>query len=281
MMGTLLEITLYGSDCTRAREVMNESFLIAQKLDELLSNYKADSELSKLNSSPPETSVKVSKELLSFLEISKSLSESTKGYFDIAVGPLLTLWAEAQKKRALPNADEILSTRAKSSSRDLNITDDQAVSLLKAGMHLDSGGVGKGYAVDKIVAHLRSSGIKNALINFGRSSVYGLGAPPGESKWKLLIQFEDEAPLGDVWLNDQGFSGSYSHGRSFEIAGRKFGHIVNPHDGYLITEPAKALVVATSAVVAEAASKMVLLSGVPEVDARKTLGIVWATRIGH
>ena len=138
---------------------------------------------------------------------------------------------------------------------------EREVELQQKGVRIDTGGIGKGYAVDLITRLFRRSGIESGLINFGQSSVYAMGSPPRSPSWSLLLRFQDRDPEGVVKLKDQAFSASDSLGRSFMIRGKKYGHLIDPRNGKPITERIRAVVLAPSATEAEALSKYVILRG--------------------
>ena len=91
------------------------------------------------------------------------------------------------------------------------------------GAQVDTGGIGKGYAVDRIADLLAARGITRALINFGHSSIYAMGSPPAKSTWRLLLRFPAGEPLGIMELRDQAISASEVLVRSFRIGDRTYG----------------------------------------------------------
>ena len=103
----------------------------------------------------------------------------------------------------------------------------------RPGVELDLGGIGKGYAVDRVVSLLRERGIASALVNLGGSSVYGLGAPPGKPAWEIGVQ-DPARPAKTaltVALRDRALSVSGGTQRFFEKDGVAYSHIMDPHTG--------------------------------------------------
>ena len=102
----------------------------------------------------------------------------------------------------------------------------------RPGVELDLGGIGKGYAVDRVVSLLRQRGIASALVNLGGSSVYGLGAPPEKQSWEIGIQDPtDPAKTAlAVPLRDRALSVSGGYARSFESDGVTYAHIMDPRN---------------------------------------------------
>lgn len=281
VMGTLLDITLYHHDAQEARKSFDEAFSLGQRLDGLLSNYQAQSEVNQLNQKAGQGKVKISAELYNLIERAKSLSQRTGGAFDITVGPLMFLWREAQKSGQLPSTTSIRAAQSLVGIHHVILYPSLEAELSRKGMQVDTGGIGKGYAVDKIVQLFRIRGITSALINFGHSSIYALGAPLKAQAWKLLIQFPGQSPLGILELKDQALSASNSLGSSFEIAGREYGHIIDPRTGIPVTQRIQTVVLTPSATEGEALSKYVILEGWKKGENQKTWGKVQVMRIGE
>jgi thiamine biosynthesis lipoprotein len=101
-------------------------------------------------------------------------------------------------------------------------------------MELDPGGVGKGYAVDRIVAVLKENGLNSALVTAGGSSIYALGAPPGEQGWKVKIRNpkNPRETLDEMTLRDLSMSTSGNYEKFFRAAGKLYSHIMDPRTGY-------------------------------------------------
>ncbi len=281
VMGTILEITLYHHDAREARKYLDESFSLAQWLDELLSNFKPQSEVNQLNEKAGKGKVRISPELYDLISISNRLTLRTEGAFDITVGPLVKLWQEARKRRKPPSPASLRSARDLVGAHLLNLHPSLEVELGREGMQIDTGGIGKGYAVDQIVKLFRGYGISKALINFGHSSIYAVGSPPGDHGWKLLLQFPGQSPLGIVELKDQAMSASGTLGRSFEIGGRRYGHLIDPQSGIPLTERLQAVVLALTATEAEALSKYVILRGWSGEENLKAWSMIQIIRIGE
>jgi thiamine biosynthesis lipoprotein len=103
----------------------------------------------------------------------------------------------------------------------------------RPGVEIDLGGIGKGYALDRVVSLLRARGVVSALVNLGGSSVYGLGAPPGKEAWEVGIA-DPTSPAKTaltVRLRDRALSVSGGYGRSFEQDGVTYAHVLDPRTG--------------------------------------------------
>ena len=262
-MGTILEIALHAPETPRAREVLAEPFALAARLDAAMTLYDPKSELSELNRAAGRGPVAVSPELAAILEAAVAYSRLTRGTFDVTVGPLVALWTRAGETGVPPSAQAIAQARARVGADQVRV-EGSLVTLAREGVSVDLGGLAKGWALDQMLPLLRQNGIDRALLDFGQSSVWALGAPPGAAGWRLLARGPGDGALGVLTLSDQALSISGSLGQWVEIGGRRYGHVLDPRSGLPLELRRLALVVAPSAALAEALSKALLILGEKE-----------------
>jgi len=201
----------------------------------MLSNYKPESELSEINRYAGEHPVAVTQEMFDLLAACVEYSRDSEGAFDITVGPLMKVWGFYKGTGRLPHRAEILGAMERVGYR--NIVLDAAhrtVRLAKEGAELDPGGIGKGYAVDRMVEVLKQYGIQAALVSASGSSIYGLGAPPGEKGWKVEIRDpkNEKKSVAEVYLRDESMSTSGNYEKFFRAEGRIYSHIMDPRTGW-------------------------------------------------
>lgn len=261
IMGTVLEITLYAPDKKRGEELMDHLFTLSQHLDRLFTSFDPESPLNLLNRQAGYGPQPVETELARILSLSVAYWQSTRGTFDVTVGPLVELWQEAARRGAVPSPTALTHTLARVGSDKIAITAAGTAELGREGMSLDLGGIGKGYALDRMAETLRASGITRALLNFGQSSLWGTGSPPGEDSWHVLVRHPKGGFIGVVSLKDQALSVSSTLGQWIEIGGKRYGHVIDPRSGRALTRNLEACVVASSAAKAEALSKALLILG--------------------
>ena len=259
-MGTILEITLFAPATPSARETLDELFALALRLDASLTLYDPHSELSRLNRSAGHGAIQVDSELANLLVASLGYSRLTRGAFDVTVGPLVALWTHAGQTGVLPSAGELARARSLVGASQIQVEGSE-VALAHEGVSVDLGGIAKGWALDRMLPRLRERGIERALLDFGQSSVWALGAPPGAAGWRLLARGPDEGALAVLTLADQALSISGSLGQWIEIGGRRYGHVLDPRSGQALERRRQALVVAPNATLAEALSKGLLILG--------------------
>ncbi len=188
-MGSTYSIVVYGEDQSAMENAVTEAFDEARDLDDLLSNYKPTSPWSELNRAAANHPVKVPAELFALLQACVEYSRASDGAFDITVGPLMRVWGFYKGTGHLPAAGEIAAAREMLGWQSIEFDSAAGtVRFRKKGLNIDPGGIGKGYAVDRMVEILRRKGIRIGLVSASGSSIYALGKPPGEDGWHIEIK---------------------------------------------------------------------------------------------
>jgi thiamine biosynthesis lipoprotein len=235
-MGTVFSIEAYGTNSELIAAAEDAALNEGHRLDQMLSNYLPDSEISRINVHASERPVKVTPELFNLLSRCVSYSRASEGTFDITVGPLMKTWGFFKDSGHLPTHAQIAAALEHVGYRNIQLDPQElTVRFSHPGMELDLGGVGKGYAVDCMKAFLVRPQVRAALITAGGSSIYGIGAPPGQPKgWRIRIRDpkEEAKTAADVYLKDLSLSTSGSYEKFFWAAGRIYSHIMDPRTGY-------------------------------------------------
>ena len=261
VMGTVLEITLEGVSPGEGRALLDELYAEAERLEQLFSRHRQDSELSLLNGRAGAGRQPVDPDLARLLAESVELAAVTEGAFDVTVGPLVGLWWQAAERGTPPSALEIAAARARVGAGRLRVGRDDAGpwAQLEAGMSVDLGGVAKGYTLDRLAERLRTAAVRSALLSFGQSSLHGIGAPADGDGWGVLVRDADDGFAGVAYLRDQSLSVSGSLGQGLEIDGRRYGHVIDPRSGQPLTRNTVAVVLAATGTRAEALAKALLV----------------------
>ena len=264
-MGGTFAVVVYGEDRTKIEGAAALALEEVARLDQLLSNYKPSSEWSMVNREAPEKPVHVSDELFALLSKCTEYGQASEGTFDITVGPLMKVWGFYKGSGKLPHRGEIRAALTRIGYQNV-ILDPQAktVRFAKSGVEIDPGGIGKGYAVDRMVGVLRAQGIASGFISAAGSSIYGMGTPPSEPRgWRVNIRNprSPSVTIEEVFLKDQSLSTSGSQEKFFEAEGKIFSHIMDPHTGYPAQGRLQVSVLAPSTTDSEAWTKPIFVQG--------------------
>lgn len=233
-MGTFYTVAAYGRDADFLAEAVNEVFEEIDRLDTQMSNYKPESELSQINREAAGEYVPVDPRLFGLLQLCQRLSEETDGAFDITVGPLMKAWGFFRGQGRLPSPLEIRDVLKHVGYRHVHLNANRrTIHFDEPGIELDLGAKGKGYAVDRAVDILRENGITSALVSAGASSIYALGAPPGDRGWKITVRdpFDPNKVAETIYLKNFSLSTSGNYERFFKVGGKMYSHIMDPHTG--------------------------------------------------
>jgi FAD:protein FMN transferase len=234
-MGSAYSVAVYGDDRTRMEEAVDAAFEEVRRLDQMLSNYKPESELSEINRFAAERPVTVTPEMFGLLAACVEYSRLSEGAFDITVGPLMKVWGFYKGTGKLPHRAEILGALDRVGYGNILLdASNRTVRFRRPGVELDPGGIGKGYAVDRMIEVLKQYGIRTALVSASGSSIYGLGAPPGEKGWRVQIRDpkDETKSVAEVFLKDESMSTSGNYEKFFRAEGRVYSHIMDPRTGW-------------------------------------------------
>jgi thiamine biosynthesis lipoprotein len=277
VMGSTFSVLVHGGDPIALEAAAEAAFGEAHRLDRMLSNYQLDSEWSALNRHAAERPVRVSAELFDLLERCVGYSEESEGAFDITVGPLVRAWGFYQDEGRLPGAGQLSDAASRVGFRHVRL--DRAARTVRfdrAGVELDPGGIGKGYAVDRMVDVLRRAGVRMALVSAAGSSMYAMGAPPGEPRgWRIPIRApgDPQAAAAEVFLEDASLSTSGSYEKFFRAGGRVYSHIIDPRSGYPAGGVSSVSVIAPRTIDSEAWTKPYFINGRAWTAAHKPRGV--------
>lgn len=263
-MGTTYTVALYGTDRFALDAAVEEAFEEVQRLDLQMSNYRPDSEWSKINREAARGPVVVTEETMQLLARCLEYSRRSEGAFDITVGPLMKIWGFYKGSGRIPHRAEIRTALARVGWKRIRLDRKALTVRFDAPVELDPGGIGKGYAVDKMVEVLRRQGVRCGFITAGRSSMYAIGAPPNEPRgWRVEIPNprDSRKPAAVYFLKDQSMATSGSTEKFFAAAGRIYTHIMDPRTGYPAEGMLQVSVVAPRATDSEAWTKPYFILG--------------------
>lgn len=248
-----------------AKAAIERSFSEMRVLEERMSEWRADSEVSAINQNAG-SAVKVSP--ATFDVISKGIwaGKISGGVFDISFAKLGELWKfgdAAEKDPKVPAPAEIAARRRFVDYRRIQLDDAGKTVTIPRGAKLGLGGIAKGYIVDRAAGVLRASGLDSFLVQAG-GDLYGAGRKPDGSPWVSGIQDPRGARgafFATIELTDHAFSTAGDYARSFIKNGKRYHHILDPRTGYPATASRSVTIWAEDAVTADAIDDAVFILG--------------------
>lgn len=265
-MGTTVRVVLYAPSPELAERGRRAAFDVMRDVDGLMSDYKPDSELSRLSRAAGQGPQPVSQPLYDVLEASRRTAELSNGAFDVTIGPLIRLWRRSRKEQKLPSDEELRAARALVDWRKLVLDPKKRTAELRAeGMILDLGGIAKGYACDRALDALKELGLPRAMVDSGGGMALG-DPPPDKPSWRIGM-------LGDssrvLLLANCGISTAGDVEQFVEIGGRRYSHIIDPSTGLGLTNRAMATVIAPTGLLSDALDTPICILGLKLVEGRK------------
>jgi FAD:protein FMN transferase len=276
IMGTAIHVELWGDDCVAATAAIEAVMHEMHRIDALMSHYKDESELSRINRDAARQPVEVSAELFDLLARSITFSELSAGAFDITYASAGHLYD--YRRRIRPTEEQLSAARGAIGYRHLQLDPvSRTVRFSREGMRIDLGGFAKGYAVDNGAAILARHGVRHAAVaaggdsrmlgdRCGRPWTIGVRDPRREGEVVALL------PLEDVAVST---SGDYE--RYFDDGEERCHHLIDPQTGKSPHAVRSVTVIAPDGLTSEALSKTVFVLGVekglrivesiPDVDA--------------
>lgn len=234
-MGSPFNLTFATTNQAKADEISKACFLLVDSLVHIFSDYDSLSELNNINHNAGIASVNISSRMLDLLLISQKAYHESKGTFNIAVGPLSKLWRGARKLKKFPNTNEVILAKQLTSFQLVEINaDKKSVYLPLKGMHLDLGGLGKGYIAQLVLDYITGQGINQAMVDAGGKIV--MSNPIGlNNSWKIGINLsESKTKLLDrqLAISNCAVATSGDIYQFMYYKGKKYSHIIDPNTGY-------------------------------------------------
>jgi thiamine biosynthesis lipoprotein len=286
VMGTRLEIRLYSSPDSRQNgiEAMEAAFARVRELDDLLTTWRAEGKLARLNRALEEpqaarTGVPVPQPLADALDRALRWSRRTDGLFDPTLGSLTAAW-DLRGKGRIPEPAELAAARARSGHDRVSVRQDHAgrsrVVTEVPGLRFDLGGIGKGLALDAAAEVLRARQHRAALLDFA-GQIMAVGPPPGREGWLVRIAHPaDRRCPGLSLILDRGSLATSSNAeRARTRNGETLGHVIDPRSGRPTKTRASASVLADSATAADALASALMVGGADAGSTVERYGGEW------
>lgn len=251
-MGTYARFEVVSSDHARATEMLHAAYKATQMVHVLMSTYRDDSDLSRLNERGAQEAIEVSDRTYEVLELAKELTKQTGGAFEPTYAPLRELWREAQREDRVPPLEKLESTLRLVGSDGLILQDGKA-SFAQKGMEVDLGGIAKGFGIDEATEKLIALGAKGAMVNIG-GDMRLVGRRGDGKPWKIGVQCPEGAdeycPIY-LGLQDVAVATSGDYARGYVIDGERYSHILDPRTGRPVPNVPSVTVLAQDAATAD------------------------------
>jgi thiamine biosynthesis lipoprotein len=259
LMGVQVRLIVYADNEAIAKAGCKAAFERVAQLEDIMTDYRPDSELMRLCARAGTGPVQVSCELFYVLSYGQKIAQASNGDFDMTVGPYVRLWRTARKTHTLPTPEQLARARQRVGYQLMKLDPtSRTVDLLVPGMQLDLGGIGKGYAGDEAIKVLREHGITSALFEAGGDIVVS-DPPPDKPRGWTIQTIDTGAGKETLHLHDCAVSTSGDTEQYVEINGVRYSHVVNPHTGIGLTKRMMATVVAPMGITSDALSKPVTM----------------------
>lgn len=230
-MGTTCRVDFAATSERAAREFRQALTQWVAEFECRYSRFLPDSLLSRINAAAGREAVPIDAETAGLLGLCDWYHWLTRGVFDPSSLPLQQLWDYHRPRAQLPSDDERARARALVNWKNVRHDGDSAF-LPVAGMAIDLGGIGKEYAVDRVVDMARERGLTHVLVDFGHD-VRACGSPPEGGPWRIGLEHPGDP--GRCWagvaVSERAVCASGNYLRYVEITGRRYGHIVDPLSG--------------------------------------------------
>ncbi len=229
-MGTLVFLTSVAPNERVAHDAIEKGFAEIHRLEEILSAWIPDSELSRVNAAAGKTPIKVSPETLEVLARSVDMARVTDGGFNVAIGPAVEAWNISREGR-IPTQEELEATRPSMDLSAIHLNKDAGtVYLARSGMQVDIGGIGKGYAADFVARVMREAGASAGVVAIS-GDITTFGRLPDGQRFVFGIQHprkENGITIGQLELEDEAVSTAGDYQRYFLKDGIRYHHILDP-----------------------------------------------------
>jgi FAD:protein FMN transferase len=269
-MGTTLRISAAATSRAAGISAIEAAFGAVRELDGVLSTWRDDSEIARLNHAHTGTDVSLSPLLYGLLQDAARLSRLTGGAFDPSIGPLIDAW-DLRGRGRIPDEATLNQARAAVGMRQFVFADAlRTIRRRHSAAWLDTGAFGKGVALAHARDAVLSTGVSTATLNFG-GQVLAMGPGPAKGDWTVPVAHPDRRNQPAAWLHlhDRSASTSSQSERFVTASGRRVGHVLDPRTGYPVPAWGSVTVIAEDPTVADAVSTALLVLG-PED------GLKWA-----
>lgn len=265
-MGTTYNIQVARQDNISPEVLSQKIKIILNDVDQSMSTWRSDSELSRLNNIRSNTWMTVSSDLFYVLQLAQSVSKKTNGAFDITLDPLITLWgfSSHEIQTSIPNKQSVLMALQKIGYHNLYVDPERRAVKKKIPVKINLSAIAKGFAVDKIAEYFNERSISSYLIEVG-GELRLKGQKHDGQLWRIAIETPStgsKKPFQGMTLTDHAIATSGDYRNYYEIKGERYSHIIDPITGYTVTHGiASVTVIGKTAAYADAIATALMVMG--------------------
>jgi len=263
LMGSRFEITAVAEEDSLAWQAIEAAVVEIERIEALISSWKSSSQTTQINQQAGKQPVKVEAELYYLIKRSQKISTLTQGAFDISFASINKLWRFDGSMRQLPDSAAVAASVSLIDWREIQLNDrDTTVFLVKPGMRIGFGAIGKGYAANQAKQIMQDKGISSGLVNAG-GDLIAWGLRPQGEPWSVGIA-DPEQPqkiFAQLHIKNQAVVTSGSYERFVEFNGIRYAHIIDPRTGWPVQQLKSVTVICQDAELADALATSVFILG--------------------
>ena len=231
VMGTIAELTVVHRSESVAQEALEAALAELRWVDATMTRFSGTSDIGRANAGAAREGITVRPETARLVETALRWSSASEGRFDAALGAASELW-DVTNRHEPPPADQVSRLANRSFWRHVDVSSNVKQGVLRYGerdLHLDLGGIGKGYSIDRAVQALRDRGIQHAIVNLG-GDLYAIGESPEGGAWRVGIKSPDDQRdvVRELSVSDRAVATSGDYERFFRYRGKRYHHLMDP-----------------------------------------------------
>jgi FAD:protein FMN transferase len=266
-MACEFEVLLNAGQYADGTELAVAALDLVDRLEDQLTVYRENSEVSRLNRTATNRAVEIEPRLFELLRFARELHRRTAGAYDITSGPLSKIWGFYRRAGQMPSDEDLAEALQHVGSQHLALDEtSHSIRFLQPQLEINLGSIGKGYALDRAAELLEAQGVADFMLHGGQSSILARGSrgsAAGQGWWVgLRHPLRPDERLGEIRLTNRALATSGSGKQFFFHEGRRYGHILDPRTGRPAEGMLSTTVLAPTAAEADALSTAMFVMGI-------------------